>query len=103
MTQYGNLPLRKYDAGGVARTPQAAIFAEGRKPEACVPLEDGRTIPVTVEGVGGGGNTTNVVFSPTINIDSRSDQAQVQMMIGKQLKVYTEQLTTTLKERGVTL
>lgn len=71
MTQWGNLPLRKYDAGGVARNPQLAVFGEGRKPEAYVPLQDGRTIPVTVNGGGGGGNTS-VSVSVHLHGDGRS-------------------------------
>ena len=52
MTAHGALKLRKYREGGVATGPQAAIFGEGDKPEAFVPLPDGRRIPVKVEGQG---------------------------------------------------
>lgn len=52
MTAAGALPLRKYANGGVARTPQLALYGEGSKPEAYVPLPDGRTIPVTLQGSG---------------------------------------------------
>lgn len=41
-------PLRSYADGGVANSPQHAVFGEGSTPEAYVPLRDGRTIPVTV-------------------------------------------------------
>jgi hypothetical protein len=45
------LPLRGYAKGGVATSPQMAIFGEGRsKAEAFVPLPDGRSIPVTLAG-----------------------------------------------------
>lgn len=50
MTDAGPLPLRKYAAGGVANSPQMAIYGEGSKSEAFVPLEDGRSIPVTMNG-----------------------------------------------------
>lgn len=50
----GKMPLNRYAGGGVARTPQFAMFGEGSTPEAYVPLPDGRSIPVTVRG---GGNT----------------------------------------------
>ena len=46
----GPLPLRSYAGGGVANTPQLALFGEGRTPEAYVPLPDGRSIPVTMSG-----------------------------------------------------
>lgn len=54
MTRYGALPLHRYDAGGVADRPQLALFGErGRKrPEAYVPLPDGRSIPVSISTAG---------------------------------------------------
>lgn len=52
MTSAGPLPLRKYAAGGVARSAQVAIYGEGDRPEAFVPLPDGRSIPVTMQGGG---------------------------------------------------
>lgn len=54
MTEFGSLPLHKYARGGIANRPQAALFGEGSMPEAYVPLPDGRTIPVTMSGKGGG-------------------------------------------------
>ena len=61
MTGAGSMPLRTYASGGIATSPQLAVFGEGSMPEAYVPLPDGRTIPVTMEGGGGGGNTSVVV------------------------------------------
>lgn len=48
MTSRGPVPLRRYAMGGVANSPQLAMFGEGARPEAYVPLQDGRTIPVTM-------------------------------------------------------
>ncbi|WP_028793473.1 hypothetical protein [Thalassobaculum salexigens] len=48
MTARGSLPLTRYAVGGVADSPQLALFGEGRLPEAFVPLPDGRSIPVTI-------------------------------------------------------
>jgi tape measure domain-containing protein len=50
MTSEGPLPLRKYAKGGIATSPQLALFGEGAHNEAYVPLPDGRTIPVTMSG-----------------------------------------------------
>lgn len=50
MSQDGPLPLNAYSLGGIASSPQMAIYGEGRKSEAYVPLPDGRTIPVTMQG-----------------------------------------------------
>lgn len=61
MTGSGPMPLKKYAMGGIANSPQMALFGEGRMPEAYVPLPDGRSIPVSMKGGGGGGNTSVVV------------------------------------------
>lgn len=49
MTSAGPLPLKRYAAGGIANSPQVAMFGE-RGPEAYVPLPDGRSIPVKLRG-----------------------------------------------------
>lgn len=58
MTSGGALPLHRYATGGIANSPQLALFGEGRGPEAFLPLPDGRRIPVAMQGAGadmGGG------------------------------------------------
>ncbi|HBB7107611.1 TPA: phage tail tape measure protein, partial [Escherichia coli] len=68
----GVIPLRAYQKGGIANSPQLALFGEGDMNEAYVPLPDGRTIPVTLstDGMRGGGN----VLSPvSIEINVHSD------------------------------
>lgn len=63
----GVIPLKKYAKGGIASSPQLALFGEGSHNEAYVPLPDGRSIPVTFtgEGIGGGGGD-NVEISITV-------------------------------------
>jgi hypothetical protein len=70
MTQLGPLALRKYANGGIANSPQVAVYGEGSMNEAFVPLPDGRSIPVTITGgqqqqsgaaAGAGGVTVNVI------------------------------------------
>jgi hypothetical protein len=53
MTSMGPMQLRKYANGGVANSPQVAVYGEAG-PEAYVPLPDGRTIPVTMNVKGAG-------------------------------------------------
>lgn len=57
------LPMHKYALGGIApaNQPQLAVFGEGKRAEAFVPLPDGRSIPVTLTGGGGGGGLTLIV------------------------------------------
>ncbi len=71
MTDQGSMPLKRYARGGIANSPQLALFGEGRMPEAYVPLPDGRSIPVTMDGAGG---QTSVV----VNVNMASGQTEVQ-------------------------
>ena len=48
MTSNGPLKLQTYARGGIADRPQLALFGEGSRPEAFVPLPDGRRIPVAL-------------------------------------------------------
>ena len=52
MTSAGPVPLRRYASGGIANSPQLAMYGEGRTPEAYVPLPDGRSIPVRLDAAG---------------------------------------------------
>lgn len=70
MTPDGPLPLRTYARGGIANSPQVAVFGEGSMNEAYVPLPDGRRIPVAMQG-GAGGNTSVVV-----NVDAKGTDVQ---------------------------
>lgn len=67
----GVVPLRAYRNGGIANSPQLALFGEGDMNEAYVPLPDGRTIPVTLntDGFKGGGSVVSPV-SIAINVNS---------------------------------
>lgn len=79
MTDRGPVPLKKYASGGIATSPQLAIFGEGRKPEAYVPLPDGRRIPVAMQS-GGGGNV-----SVNVSVDASGSQVSGSPSQGDQL------------------
>ena len=66
MTSNGPLPLNMYANGGVANSPQMTVFGEGRTPEAYVPLPDGRSIPVTMQGGSGQQISVTNNFAPVI-------------------------------------
>ena len=63
MSNQGLVPLRAYSSGGIANSPQLAVYGEGRMNEAYVPLPDGKSIPVTMRG--NSGNTY-------INVENKS-------------------------------
>lgn len=65
------IPIRSYAQGGIANSPQLAVFGEGRSAEAFVPLPDGRSIPVTMSG---GGGTTIIHYH--INAIDAASSAQ---------------------------
>ena len=70
MTPEGPMKLRRYAAGGIATGPQLAMYGEGSRPEAYVPLPDGRSIPVRMQG--GSDRGVNVV----VNVDTSGTRAQ---------------------------
>lgn len=79
MTGDKPMPLKTYARGGIANSPQLAMFGEGSKPEAYVPLPDGRRIPVAMQGGGGGGTTVNV------SVDAKGTSVQGNAGQGEQL------------------
>jgi tape measure domain-containing protein len=107
MTEFGSVPLKKYANGGVANSPQMAIFGEGKTPEAYVPLPDGRTIPVTLKGAGGGGDS--VMINITVNNDGSSKTESsgpstddVYKRMGERIKaVVREELMSESRPGGV--
>ena len=66
MSPSGPLPLKTYARGGIANSPQLALYGEGSMNEAYVPLPDGRRIPVALQGGRGAAASTNVV----VNVDA---------------------------------
>jgi lambda family phage tail tape measure protein len=80
MTARGPLPLRSYDGGGIADSPQLAMFGEGSMNEAYVPLPNGRSIPVNMNG-GGGGPSHTFNFSIDARGADRAGLARLEVMI----------------------
>lgn len=78
MTEFGMMPLNKYANGGIARSPQMAVFGEGRTPEAYVPLPDGRSIPVSMKGGNG-----DVIVSVQVNMESGTSDVKSEEQKGK--------------------
>lgn len=84
MTPQGPLPLRGYSSGGVANSPQVAVFGEGSQEEAFVPLPDGRRIPVAMQG----GGVPQVNAPLQISIDARGADSGVEAKIIQTLHQY---------------
>lgn len=84
MSSFGSIPLKEYSNGGIASSPQMAIFGEGSTPEAYVPLPDGKRIPVAMSG-GGGGMNTNVSVVVNMNGDSEKSDVAANTKFGEGL------------------
>jgi len=75
MTQYGELPLRQYQGGGMATSPQVAVFGEGSTPEAYVPVPAGR-IPVELKTPANSNNKQRPIVV-NINVMGNADNGTV--------------------------
>lgn len=85
MTSAGPLPLRAYAGGGVATSPQLALFGEGSRPEAFVPLPDGRSIPVSMNG-DGQAPRISVHNYAGVEVEPRVSRGEIQLMIREETR-----------------
>lgn len=93
MGSAGPLPLHAYARGGVASSPQLALFGEGRMNEAFVPLPDGRRIPVDMRGGGGGNVQVNIIESPG---NGGKTERRQDGNGGNVLDIYVEQIKASI-------
>lgn len=109
MTGSGPMPLKRYAMGGIAKSPQLAMFGEGSTPEAYVPLPDGRSIPVSMSAAPVTNNGGTAVYI-TINVDengqaqetSGSGDAETWKMMASRVKgVVMEELVKQQRPGGV--
>jgi hypothetical protein len=105
MTDRGPMALNMYSNGGIASSPQMAMYGEGRRPEAYVPLPDGKTIPVTMQGGGSGGAvsvniniTDNSTTSTTDSQGSGKDYAAISKVIANKVQ---EELVKQKRPGGI--
>ena len=96
MTADGPMQLKRYAAGGIASSPQLAMFGEGSRPEAYVPLPDGRSIPVTMKG-GGVGNVIVNVDAGGSSVEGNGPQANA---LGKAIGIAVQQELIKQKRPG---
>lgn len=114
MTAGGPLDLKAYAKGGVASSPQLALFGEGSMNEAFVPLPDGRSIPVTIRSAGGaaaGGGEQTVNISIVVNnsdkggsenSSSQGDERGVWIKVAERVKgVVREELMVQQRPGGL--
>ena len=98
---FGGSGVIPFASGGVVNSPTLFRFAKGTGlmgeagPEAILPLARGRNGKL---GVQGGGSA--LTYSPVIQIDSRTDQAQVAQLVGGMLAADKQQLLAYLKAHG---
>lgn len=92
MTSAGPVALRTYASGGIADEPQLALFGEGASAEAYVPLPDGRSIPVTLQGAGGGGPAVNIQMTVAAQdaASFRRSEGQIGATVAAKLQRYMQ-------------
>ena len=86
----GGLPVHQYAIGGIARTPQLAVFGEGRGAEAFVPLPDGKSIPVKMDGSSG-------PISVNLTVASLDPRTAADVVLAQMPKIRKE-LASALRE-----
>lgn len=96
MTSAGPIPLRHYAGGGVANSPQAAIFGEGDGPEAFIPLKGGG-VPVNIKGGMGGGVT---IGGHTIVIQGNADDKAIAQMKAEMAQASKQQMAALQRNLG---
>ena len=104
MTSGGAVPLAKYASGGVARTPQMAVYGEASTPEAFVPLPDGRSIPVSLQGAQGGASnvvTVNVNIANDGKVESGKGEANGNKMASAIVAVVRKELLNQRRQGGL--
>ncbi|GKM73178.1 TPA: tape measure protein [Klebsiella pneumoniae] len=103
----GVVPLRAYQKGGIATSPQLAMFGEGSMNEAYVPLPDGRTIPVTLSAESAGKSTGNAVSPVSIQInvtkDGRTSESNLWNGAARQIKSIVLETIAEEKRSGGSL
>jgi phage-related minor tail protein len=108
MSSAGPLPLKRYAFGGIASSPQLAMFGEGSRPEAYVPLPDGRSIPSVVDLKGLEGLTQaaapriSIQNYAGVNVEPRLTRGEVLLTIREQLNRFAQGLPSAWAtfERG---
>ena len=108
MSAMGSMPLNKYANGGIATSPQVALFGEGSMNEAYVPLPDGRSIPVTMTGNTTTNNQGGVVINIVVNKDggesssSQGDDADTWKRVASKVRgVVMEEMVTQQRPGGL--
>lgn len=102
MTGRGALPLHTYATGGVASSPQMAIFGEGRTPEAYVPLPDGRRIPVAMSAPANTNSVSSTTDARQYSFDLRGSNlsmAEVDSRVRATLSAYDAEQRRTQFDR----
>lgn len=94
MSSNGPMALHSYASGGVASSPQLALFGEGRMNEAFVPLPDGRSIPVTMNGQGASQITVNINNSQANAV--KASVTQSSGPLGTQLNIQIDKIEAAI-------
>lgn len=80
----GAMDFLGFADGGIASGPTSGYPVELHGTEAVVPLPDGRTIPVTVKGMGGGSGGST--YNTTVNVSGGGNSREIASAVSEELE-----------------
>jgi len=87
MTPEGPMPLKYYATGGVSTSPEVSVHGEGSYNEANIPLPNGHSVPVNLNGALGNNVFINVINQAGAEVEITRSQGReglsIEMMIRK--------------------
>ena len=95
-TSKGPMPLRRPGSGGVSRSPELTVHGEGSVPEAYVPLPDGRSIPVTMQGQAAVVNVNMIGAPPGTSVSKRKGGSEIDILFSR-----VDDLDRNLESRAI--
>lgn len=90
--------FQAFAAGGIASKPTIGLIGEGAMNEAVVPLPDGRSIPVALQG--GVGNNFNININVKPDKGNMQEAKQYGNIIARTVKTEVEKIITNNKRPG---
>ena len=111
LTKFGGIVsggklMPSYNDGGIGKGPKSGYMVEMHGTEAVVPLPNGKSIPVQLEGAGGTMQNNNVVVNVSVNNDgtaqenAQSDQGEDAKQMGRAISLAVQREIKNQRRAG---